>query len=295
MSHAHQRRAALRWMGMSMAAGAMARMGLVQAASQVQPARRLVSLSGALTEMVYHLGAESLLVGTDTTSLYPEAAQKTAKVGYVRQLSAEGLLALRPDAVIGTMEAGPAVVLDQLRAAGVRVSLIEGSNDWAEVQAKLQLVGRETGRASQAQALQLKLDRQWQQVQERVARAGRQPRALFMLAHGGTPSVAGRGTSAHALISMAGGVNAGAAFEGYRPLTAEAMAAAAPDVLINTEPGIEAMGGETAFWRRPELALTPAFARKALVMVDAGQLLGFGPRLPEAVDRLHRQFQSLVA
>lgn len=39
--------------------------------------------------MVYLLGAQGLLVGTDTTSLFPEAAQKTPKVGYVRQLSAE--------------------------------------------------------------------------------------------------------------------------------------------------------------------------------------------------------------
>lgn len=55
-------------------------------AQVASPARRLVSLSGALTEVVYLLNAQSLLVGTDTTSLFPEAAKKTTKVGYVRQL-----------------------------------------------------------------------------------------------------------------------------------------------------------------------------------------------------------------
>ena len=74
-----------------------------------------MTISGAITEVVYALGAEGQLVGTDTTSLFPAAAQKTPKVGYLRQLSAEGILSLKPDAVIATSEAGPPVVLDQLR------------------------------------------------------------------------------------------------------------------------------------------------------------------------------------
>ena len=77
------------------------------AASTTAPvAGRVVALGGAITEVVYALGAEGQLVGTDTTSLYPAAALQTAKVGYMRQLSAEGLLSLRPDAVLGTDEAG---------------------------------------------------------------------------------------------------------------------------------------------------------------------------------------------
>ncbi len=116
------RRQSLHWA----AAGVLAwPMVLPAAAPQAfVPARRLVALSGALTEVVYLLGAQSLLVGTDTTSLYPEAAQKTAKVGYVRQLSAEGVLSLKPDAVVASSEAGPAVVLEQIRRAGVRVTLV---------------------------------------------------------------------------------------------------------------------------------------------------------------------------
>ena len=85
------------------------------------------------------------------------------------------------------------------------------------------------------------------------------------------------------------------AFAGYRPLTAEAMAAAAPQVIINSTQGIEALGGVAAFWQRPELALTPAFARKALVTMEASHLLGFGPRLPSAVQALHRQMLQVTA
>lgn len=257
--------------------------------------RRLVSLSGALTEVVYLLQAQDQLVGTDTTSLYPEAARRTAKVGYVRQLSAEGLLSLRPDAVIGTSEAGPPVVLEQIRQAGVRVALVPSRHNWAEVQEKVAVVGRETGRAQQATALMAQLDAQWAGVQAQVAQATRKPRVLFILAHSGSPMVAGRGTAAQALMAYAGAANVIDQFEGYRPLTAEALASAAPEVIISTTQGIEALGGETAFWQRPELALTPAYAKKALVALEASHLLGFGPRLPGAVQALHLRALQWVA
>lgn len=248
-----------------------------------------------MTEAVYALGAESMLVATDTTSLYPEAATRTPKVGYLRQLSAEGVLSLKPDAVIGAGETGPAIVLDQLRAAGVKVEVVPATHDWAEVLAKLRMVGRATGKQAAAEALAQQLQQQWQDAQAEVARARSQPRALFILAHSGTPMVAGTGTAAHALLTMAGARNVVQQFAGYRPLTAEALAAAAPQVIVNTTQGVEAMGGVDAFWKRPELALTPAYAKRALVAMDANHLLGFGPRLPSAVRQLHAQLQQQVA
>ena len=250
-------------------------------------APRLVTIGGAITEVVYALGAEAQLVGTDTTSLYPAAALATPKVGYMRTLSAEGLLSLRPDAVIGTTEAGPPVVLEQLRSAGVRVELIVADHSWAEVQQKIAAVGRAAGREAQARALQARLDADWAAVQQAVAqRSGRKPRVLFILAHGASPQVAGSNTAADAMLRFAGGTNVMTGFQGYRPMTAEAMAAAAPDVVLTTTQGIEAQGGVDKFWARPELALTPAFKRKSLVHLDALELIGFGPRLPATVRTL---------
>lgn len=257
---------------------------------------RLVTVGGAITEAVYLLGAEAQLVGTDTTSLHPAAARHTPKVGYMRQLSAEGLLSLKPDAVIATSDAGPTVVLDQVRSAGVRVELIEADHSWGEVQRKVQAVGRAAAREAQARELQRRLDAEWSGVQRRVAAgAGRKPRVLFVLAHGASPQVSGENTAAHAMIGFAGGVNALGGFEGFRPMTAEAMASAAPDVVLTSTQGIEAHGGIERFWQRPELALTPAFRKRALIAQDALLLLGFGPRLPAAVAELHDKFRAALA
>lgn len=256
---------------------------------------RLITIGGGITEIVYALGAQAQLVGTDTTSLYPRAAQATPKVGYMRQLSAEGLLALRPDAVIAGTDAGPPVVLAQLRNAGVRIELVEADHSWAEVGRKVAAVGRAANREAAARVLQAQLDARWKAVRTLIDTgvAKTAPRVLFVLSHSGSPTVAGEQTAADAMIRFIGARNALGGFRGYRPMTAESMAAAAPDVILTTTQGLEAIGGEAAFWRRPELALTPAYRRRAtagaLVHLDALELLGFGPRLPDVVERLHRQ------
>ena len=266
-------------------------------AAPLPVAKRLITLSGALTELVYQLGAEQLLVGSDTTSNYPDAANKTPKVGYVRQLAAEGVLSLKPDTVIGTTEAGPPIVLSQIHQAGVAVALVQSDHTFDEVLRKLRLVGQVTGMADQAAQLAASLQAQWNATQASVrsaVQAGRQPRTLFVLSHSGSPQVAGGLTAADALLKMAGATNVMQGFNGYRPLTAEAMAQAAPQVIVTTTQGIEAVGGEAKFWARPELALTPAFQTKALIAVEASQLLGFGPRLPQVVQALHQRLQTIA-
>jgi len=302
-----RRRDALRYFSLPVVSAASSVCGLSATAAQAQaqvPAKmpRIVSVSGATTEIVYALGAEKQLVGTDTTSLYPAAALQTPKVGYMRQLSAEGLLSLKPDAVIGTTEAGPHVVMDQIRNAGVKVELVEADHSWTEVQRKVAAVGRATARWAQAAALQAKLDAQWAEVLAAVARrGGRKPRAIFILSHSGSPQVAGEKTAAHAMLNYAGLDNAlitaGSAsnFAGYRAMTPEAVVAAAPDVIVTTTQGVEAVGGLEKFWQRPGLELTPAYKRRALVALDALYLIGFGPRLPQAVAELHQAGLKAVA
>ena len=260
--------------------------------SRAQPkgAPRLITLGGSITEIVYALGAEAQLVGTDSTSFYPPAAAKTPKVGYFRQLSAEGILSLRPDVIVGTDDIGPPAVIDQVRSAGVKVELVKVDHSWGEVQRKLQAVGRACGREASARELQARLDEQWRAVQAEVAAfKGARPRVLFILAHSQTPRVAGAGTAADAMIRFFGGINAMPDFEGYRALTAESLAQAAPDVILTTDQGLQEQGGADTFWRRPELALTPAYKSRALVTLDALELIGFGPRLPQSVRTLHRR------
>lgn len=129
-----------------------------------------------------------------------------------------------------------------------------------------------------------------------MARLERRPSVLFLLSiGGGAPLAAGRGTSAAEIITLAGGRNAVQAFEGFKPLSAEAAIAAAPDVLLVTDRSLAALGGRESLLARPELALTPAGRARRVVAMDGLLLLGFGPRTPDAALRLASALHSPTA
>ena len=94
---------------------------LLGASNPVHSGQRLVTIDGSITEIVYALGEQHRLVGRDVTSNYPAEAQKLPNVGYMRQLSTEGVLSLQPDMVIVTSDAKPSKVLDQLQDSKVQV------------------------------------------------------------------------------------------------------------------------------------------------------------------------------
>ncbi len=80
-------------------------------AGAAQAASRVVTLGGNVTEIVYALGAEGSLVCDDQTSLYPAAATRLPQVGYLRTLAAEGVLSCKPDLILASADAGPAVAM----------------------------------------------------------------------------------------------------------------------------------------------------------------------------------------
>lgn len=253
---------------------------------------RLVSIHGSLTEIVYLLGAQHLLVGTDTTSTHPVEASRTPKVGYLRQLSAEGLLSLRPTTVLGTDEAGPPAVLAQLRQAGVPLQLVPVRHRFEDVLDKVRLVGEATRKPAAARELSQRLQARWQATQQKVARASGQassaPRVLFVMAHGPAPMLAGADTGAHAMLVHAGARNAMAEVNGWRPLNAESTVQARPDWVVTTNESVSALGGVEQLWRLPGLALTPAARQQRLLSFDTMALLGFGPRMPMALEALQQ-------
>lgn len=247
-------------------------------------APRIVAAGGAVTEIVYALGRGNQLVGTDISSLWPPEVRQLPRIGYLRTLSAEGILALRPGLLLTTTEAGPPATLEHLRASHVRIESVPSGFTPEAVEAKLAQVAQALGTPDQGQQLIDHFRAEWQKTVTMVEGYSEKPRVLFVLAHtGGSPMVAGRNTAADAMIQLARGENAGAGFEGYKPLTAEAAAMARPDVILITDEGIKELGGIQSLWGNPALALTPAGQRQRAVSMDSLYLLGFGPRLPEAV------------
>ena len=254
---------------------------------------RIVSLGGDITETIYALDSQSSLVGVDSTSEWPTAAKGLPDVGYVRQLAAEGVLSLRPQLIIATHDAGPPPVLAQLRSAGVRIETLPVTYSPDEVVAKVRTIGQLLGKEDAAKLLADKIQAQYGELAKAVAAMPNHPRAIFMMsAGGGSPLLAGNETAATHAISLAGGVNAVTGYTGYKPVSAEAMAALAPDVIVLMRERADVLGGVEGVLKLPGVALTPAGKTRRIILVDGQALLGFGPRNAEQEFVLQRELAA---
>ncbi|MFT4065926.1 heme/hemin ABC transporter substrate-binding protein [Paraburkholderia sp.] len=277
-------------------------LGALAPVAHAKAVRRVIVVGGALAEVVYALdaqdGARNALVATDTTCTYPEAARRLPKVGYQRALSAEGLLSLHPDLILASAEAGPPGVLAQVKQAGVEVLSFAEHHDAATVREKITGIAGTLDVAARGAALLARFDDEWQRAQTAVdasglARRPQPPRVLFVLNHAGNQAlVAGQKTAADAMLGYAGVRNAMQGFDGYRPLSAEALVAVAPDIVLTTDEGLAAVGGANALLATPGFAATPAGKSQRLVSMDALFMLGFGPRLPRAVTTLNQRLAT---
>ena len=268
--------------------------GMPLAASAQDKPARLISIGGALTELVFELGLQPLLVGVDSTSLFPAVAQQLPQVGYARTLATEGLLSLRPSLIIATEDAGPPAVLRQLEAARVPLHVLRAEHRFEGLISRCLQLGALLQRPVEAQGLADRLSRQWHESLAQVKRlqsssnsSSKPPKVMFILSHGlNQVRIAGQDTAAEAMISYAGGSNALQGFSGYNMLTPEAAIAAAPDIILVTDQGLAAAGTAETLLKLPGLAQTPAGRAKRVVSLEALELLGFGPRLPQALGRL---------
>ncbi len=243
-------------------------------------ARRVISVGAPVTEIVFALGCGGEVVAVDTTSHFPDAARDLPKVGYMRALSAEGLASLAPSLVLAETGSGPKAALDGLRALGIRVVLADERPAADGLADKIAAIGRELGREAAAARLAADVAARFAAVSDGLA-----GRPVLCLAHvlDGRLLAAGEGTVGDALIRIAGGRNAFAPAAGHRLASAEALVAAAPEMLVVGAAMLEGLGGLDALLARPDLALAPVAKTRRVAVIDDTLMIGFGPRTPDAV------------
>lgn len=268
---------------------ALAALAAQPAAADPHPdAKRIVAIGGSVTEFVFAMGQQDRLVARDTTSYFPPPAMALPDIGYMRQLSPEGVLSMRPDLILAEEGAGPPEAVALLKSAGIPFEEIPTGASAEGVLAKADAVAAALGVAPGAarDGLAADLDRL-----AAMRPAGAPQRVLFVLsAQGGRLLAAGAGTEAQAIIEMAGAANAVSGFDGYKPLTDEAVIAAAPDVILMMDRGdgqtdLAAQGAQVL--AMPAIAATPAGKAGRLVRMNGLYLLGFGPRTGKAALDLH--------
>lgn len=261
---------------------------LLPAAALADPVQRIVSIGGSVTEIAAALGAADRLIARDTTSTWPPQITGLPDVGYIRALSAEGVLALGPDMIVSEAGAGPREAVEVLRAAGVPFVEMPGDPSPAGVLAKIDAVAKALELEPAGAALRAKVAAGLAEAEARAAALTvPRKRVLFVLAlQSGRVMAGGEGSSAEGIIHLAGGVNAAEGFRGYKQMTDEAVIAAAPDVILMMDREGDLAVLNADILAHPALGQTPAAKAGAMVRMDGMKLLGFGPRTPAAAAEL---------
>lgn len=256
-------------------------------------ASRVLALGGAVTEIVYALGQQERLIARDSTSSFPAEVMELPDVGYVRALSAEGVLSVSPDLILSEEGAGPPETIAVLQEAGIPFETIPEGRDAEGLERKIETVAEALDASDAAAPIIESLRADLRQVDEAAAGIDQKKKVLFILSlQGGRVMAGGRDSGAEAIITLAGAENAITGFDGYKPLTDEAITAAAPDVILMMNRGAvdesDHGAANDALLAMPAIATTPAARDRAIIRMDGLYLLGFGPRTGRAALDLHR-------
>lgn len=203
--------------------------------SHQETSNRLITAGAGVTELVLALGGEKYLIGADSSSQLPSHLTQVKQVGYHRMLSAEGLLSLHPDVLLGSDVMGPETTLSLLRSAHVNVISLPTASNKKALFSNIDVISQILNRQSQAKILKQSISKQLERIDDnRSQRSQNVPplKILFMLLQAGRPAkIGGEGTAADIIIQLAGGKNS-ASFSGYKTLSQEGILSLQPDVIL---------------------------------------------------------------
>lgn len=260
--------------------------------NQKEEELRIVSLNGTLTEILCALGLEKNIVGTDMTSTYPPSMKKLPKLGYNKSISAEGVLSLKPDIILGKNGDLMNGFESQIGSTSGKLYLFDQTFSLEGTKRLIRQLSDSIGKSEEGSALLKKME-QSGGLPEKIQP---QPTVLFVYARGhGALSVSGTGTPFHEIIELAGAKNAIDVFDGFKPLTTESLIEIDPDIILFFDDGLASIGGVEGALTIPGVSSIKAGKNKSIISMDGIFLAGFGPRVIEAARELNGKILNSIS
>ena len=252
-----------------------------------QPAQQIVSLAPSITEILFAIGAGDQVVGRDDFSNYPEAAVSLPSIGgNFGELNTEAIVALQPDLVLAA-ELTTQEQVQALQDLGLTVFLLANPVEMEGMYDMLGIAAQLTGREAETEALVASLQERVAAVEETISSAETTPVVFYELdsTDPSAPWTAGPGTFIDTLITMAGGENLGASFDGaWVQVSSEELLSKNPDVIVLGD----------AVWGVTVESVEARAGWEGIAAVQNGQIFPFnddlasrpGPRLVDGLEEL---------
>lgn len=248
---------------------------------------RLVSLSPAITEIFYLIGAEDKLVGVSDFCTYPEAAQGLPKLGGMQNVNMEALLALRPDAVlIGSIVSQKDV--QTIERMNIPVIAIKEEQNIEGMADMMRVIGRITGCEESADKAAADWSSRVSRLKAQNARPGAQAHTVYYVVGFGEAGdfTAPRNSHISEIIALAGCRNVGDTLHGWN-VSREFLFEADPDIIVVRKED------RHAFCSQYPYTLLTAVKKHHVYPIESGWIDIVSPRNLQAVELLQEIRTSL--
>ena len=248
---------------------------------KAKDASRVVIAGGSITEIFYFLGEQDRIVALDVTSNFPPEAKSLPSIGYVRALSAEGLLSMNPSIILGEDDMGPPAVIKQIRETSYDLRIIPEIRTIDGIIEKIECIASILDVTEKSDAIiSKKLEPYIKKImlnRKRIAKKGIKV-MLVLNMQSSSIIVAGANTSGSGFIDLIGGENIFESFEGWKPVNAEAVLELNPDYIIVPQRNVHKGLDVTSIADSELFKNTNAGKNKNFIFDDAMAITGFGPR-----------------
>ena len=240
----------------------------------------IVVAGGSITEIIYFLNLQNKLVGVDVTSNYPLTAKKLPSIGYIRNLSIEGLLSLKPNLILAEESIGPPIIVKQLNKTSVEFRIIKNNYTIDGINEKFLCISKILNAKINNNIDYKKFVNNVKKLKSFVKNNNKEKNdiLLILMMKGTSPIIAGKNTSGHGFIKMIGQNNSMDKVSGWKPVSAEEILIANPNYIIITKRALKDFISIEKFLKLPGISSTKAAKNKNVFIKDGMSLLGYGPR-----------------
>ena len=240
----------------------------------------IVVAGGSITEIIYFLNLQNKLVGVDVTSNYPLNAKKLPSIGYIRNLSIEGLLSLKPNLILAEDSIGPPIIVKQLNKTSVEFRMIKNNYTIDGINEKFLCISEILDVEINNNIDYKKFVNNVKKLKSFVKNNNKEKKdiLLILMMKGTSPIIAGKNTSGHGFIKMIGQNNSMGKVSGWKPVSSEQILIANPNYIIVTKRALKDFTSIEKFLKLPGISSTKAAKNKNVFIKDGMSLLGYGPR-----------------
>jgi len=251
--------------------------------------KRIVSLSPAITETIWMLGAGSSQIGRSDFCDYPPEVSKLKSVGGIVNANIESVALMQPDVVL-VHQGVPKEIVAKLSTLGITVVTFETPSMLWEILDQIEDIGvildcsdKATDFVGEKNGLLVKMT-------DSLVNAGYGKPRVFIGGHSSPYITSGKGTFIDDLIKLAGGMNIATMsnFDGIMParkypeLSAEQILLADPQAIVITA-DLSAEGARdaarAAVARDRAFKVTSAVRDGNILVIEEDMLLRPGPRI----------------